>query len=878
MILKRLLLLLFIIIPLFGFSKSDNQKTVLFVSSFGEDTRWYLDSKKALIDKFKEEKFSIKLLELNLDEEKYPNLNDRIKLTKKYFYNLKEKIDVILVFDYGSTNVFLTYTDSIISKIPIVFISESIPDKEYNSNNITGIISDYGVAQNYKLGLKMFPNTKKVYVWADKSQTGAFFMSHAKKTLKGYNDGIVIEFGLDVNNKEDLIKKCKSLEPNSFIIFSTWSLDNKGRKYSDQELIPIFLGINQVPMFCSYDDEIDIGFIGGFVQRPDENAKAVANKAIRIFNGEFPNRMATEHINPTPIFNYEQIVRKEGNAKVLPSNSIIIHKFQGLVLTHKGLLIVLLVLLLGISVIIIFIIIQKKRNKELIQTIDEKGKQLEQNVKMLTRAMPSLRIMSWTFDERTNLFKFGSDHETGLMEISKENYFKFASKHISPDQLDNFYSLFCNLDTLVNNYEFHMEYYGKTPGENIDSWWETRGIINVNKDKDGEYRVVNGININIDKFKQVEAKLNESLEKSIQSDKLKTSFISNITHEIRTPLNAIIGFSNLLIGSNNDDEKKEYITIVQENNDNLLNIVNDIINLSEIQSGFLEIKTIKLDLKQYFEEIENLFKHKLKENVEFIIDSPHKSCIVTLDKVIVTQILRIFVSNAIKFTNNGYIKIGYSSVDNGIRFYCQDTGIGIKKENLEKIFDHFEKADSNKSGTGLGLTIVKSIIENYGAKYGVESEEGKGSTFWFWAPSKLIIIDDEKEKETNIEIDNDIEIRTKILIKDEDDSSSKLLESILKDNYDIAFAKDAEEVVEKANTEIPDIILIDLKSNNNDDYEAIGKIRQNNGAIPIIVISNKTLLHEKQKAFEAGCDHFIEKPIDKVILMDTINYYCQGKI
>ncbi|MFA6806943.1 MAG: HAMP domain-containing sensor histidine kinase, partial [Bacteroidales bacterium] len=117
-------------------------------------------------------------------------------------------------------------------------------------------------------------------------------------------------------------------------------------------------------------------------------------------------------------------------------------------------------------------------------------------------------------------------------------------------------------------------------------------------------------------------------------------------------------------------------------------------------------------MKQYFEEIENLFKHKLKENVEFIIDSPHKSCIVTLDKVIVTQILRVFVSNAIKFTNNGYIKIGYSCVDNGIRFYCQDTGIGIKKENLEKIFDHFEKADSNKSGTGLGLTIVKSIIEN----------------------------------------------------------------------------------------------------------------------------------------------------------------------
>lgn len=237
----RIIVLLFLIIPIFGFSKNDNQKTVLYVSSFAKNSRWSLECKKALINEFKEEKYSIKLLELNLDEELIPKLETRVEIVKKYFANLKEKIDVILVFDYGATNVFLTYTDSIINKIPIVFVSELEPDKKYISNNITGIISDYGVAQTYKLGLKMFPNTKKVYIWADKSPTGTFFLNHAKKTLAGYNDGIDIEYGLKVNNKDELIKKCKNLEKNSFIIFSTWAIDEKGKKYSDEELLHIFL-------------------------------------------------------------------------------------------------------------------------------------------------------------------------------------------------------------------------------------------------------------------------------------------------------------------------------------------------------------------------------------------------------------------------------------------------------------------------------------------------------------------------------------------------------------------------------------------------------------------------------------------------------------
>lgn len=872
----RIIVLLFLIIPLFGFSKNDNNKTVLYVSSFAKNSRWSIDCKKALINQFKEEKYSIKLLELSLDEELMSKLDTRVEMVKKYFSNLKEKIDAILVFDYGATNVFLTYTDSIISKIPIVFVSELEPEKKYNSNNITGIISDYGVAQTYKLGLKMFPNTKKVYVWADKSPTGTFFLNHAKKTLTGYNDGIDIEFGLKVNSKDELIKKCKNLDHNSFIIFSTWSKDEKGRKYSDEELLNIFFEVNKVPIFCSYDDNIGGGYIGGFVQRPKENARAVANKAIRIFNGEFPNRMVTEHINPIPIFNYKNIVLKEGNTKVIPNDSIIIKKWQGFLLANKELLIILFILLLTISIIIIFVIIQRKKNKELVEAIykkEEKEKKLEHNIKLLSIAIPTLKIMSWSYNDRTQKFRFGIANDNGLIELNQEGDLEFVKSHLPSEQVERLISFFSNIKDIDNHYEFHIEFYGKIPGEENDSWWESSGIINIFNDNEGEYRVVNGIIVNIDKYKQIEFRLNKALEKSIQSDKLKSSFISNITHEIRTPLNAIIGFSNLIIKSDNEEEKQEYIKIIQDNNDNLLNIVNDIIDLSEIESGFFEVKRIKFDLKQYYDETESLFKHKLKEGVELIIDKPYKSCIVLLDKVRLTQIFKIFLDNSIKFTNKGYIKIGYSVVDNGIRFYFEDTGIGIKEENLTKIFDHFEKSDSIEHGTGLGLTIAKSIMDIIGAKYGVESQEGKGSKFWGWIPSKLIILDDKNEKENNIEIDNDIQIETKILIADEDNSSSKLLGAILKDNYNIIFARNGIETIKKADDERPDIILMGLKMQDIYGCEVIKRIRENNNDIPIIVISTKVLALEKQEAFQAGCNEFIEKPIDNNFLITIIEKY-----
>ncbi len=871
--LRYFLIILFVIIPFIGLS-NNNQKNILYVSSFGEDTYWSQKTEKALIKTFEQENYNVNLINLYLDEETYPKYEDRLNILKKFFINNKEDIDVILVFDYSATSIFLNYTDSIISKIPIVFVSEFEKGTEIKYRNMTGIISDYGVTQTYKLGLKMFSKTQKVYIWADESPTGRFFIENAKRNLKGYNPDIEIEYGLNVGNLEELRKKCRSVEPNSFIIFSTWSLDTKGRKYSDKELSEIFFKEVKVPMFCTYDESIGEGFIGGYVQTPEPNAIAAARKAIRIFNGEFVYRMYTEHISPTLILDLKGIVKYEGHIRTIPSNAVLVNKLQGQFLKFQGFLIPIIVLLLLSGFLLYNFISQNWKNAKLRKTIkekEEKEKSLEENVRILSSAMPSFRILAWVYNQRTKSFKYGVTDENGILEINKESDLDYAMSFVRKDFEEGFKSFFGRLDEITDMKEFHLEYIGRIPGEMKDSWWEIKGKITEMEDEDGRYKILNAIHININRFKQIENRLNEALTKAIRSDKLKSNFISNITHEIRTPLNAIIGFASLINNDLDDESRQQFTGIIKQNSDSLIKLINDILLISEIQSGYFEFKPITLDLSQHISEIESIFRYRFPKEIEFIVDNPYKSCIVEVDKDRLFQMAKIFIENALKFTYSGYVKMGYYQEGNGITYYCEDTGIGIKEEDIDSVYSLFEKANSMKEGTGLGLGIVKTMIERLDGKYGVESIYGKGSRFWVWIPSRQILIDHENESETNIEIDNIQRIKPKILIVDSESYTFNLLEkNNYSENYNIVVTPNDSEVLSYIHNEKPDIILLAESNQYLDDYEVLKRIRLEFPNLPIIIISEKVLFHEKPKAFKAGCNDFFEKPIDIDLLQNKI--------
>ena len=219
-----------------------------------------------------------------------------------------------------------------------------------------------------------------------------------------------------------------------------------------------------------------------------------------------------------------------------------------------------------------------------------------------------------------------------------------------------------------------------------------------------------------------------------ESDRMKSAFIANMSHEIRTPLNAIVGFSTLLAESDDEEEKKEYLRIIESSNEFLLQLIGDILDISKIESGKMEFIYTTLRLSEIFAPQQQAFALRVAPGVKVIFESDGNDYCIVSEKTRLTQVLTNFLSNAVKFTSSGSIRFGYRLTDDGIYVYVTDTGMGISKESQASIFNRFVKLNSFKQGTGLGLSICKTIIEKLKGKIGVESEEGKGSTFWFTIP------------------------------------------------------------------------------------------------------------------------------------------------
>ena len=236
--------------------------------------------------------------------------------------------------------------------------------------------------------------------------------------------------------------------------------------------------------------------------------------------------------------------------------------------------------------------------------------------------------------------------------------------------------------------------------------------------------------------KQVELELIQAKEKAEESDRLKSAFLANMSHEIRTPLNAIVGFSNMLPHTEDPVEMREYADIIETNTDLLLQLINDILDLSKIEAGTFDFYPSSIDVNQTMEEIEQSMRLRLKNSdVTLAFTERLPGCLFYIDKNRLIQLLANFVNNAIKFTQTGTICMGYRMTDTDtIYFYVSDTGCGMSNEQCEHVFERFVKYNPFIQGTGLGLSICRTIVERLGGKIGVDSEEGKGSTFWFTLP------------------------------------------------------------------------------------------------------------------------------------------------
>ena len=259
-------------------------------------------------------------------------------------------------------------------------------------------------------------------------------------------------------------------------------------------------------------------------------------------------------------------------------------------------------------------------------------------------------------------------------------------------------------------------------------------------DADGQQLGTYGIMRHVTPLIKKQEQLKQETERAQNSGHMKSVFMANMTHEIRTPLNAIVGFSDVLSMMETPEEKKEIVRVIMNNCDMLLRLINDILALSAIDGGSsIHIHAVETDFAKDFEDIcKSLAQRIQNPQVAFVKENPYTTLTATLDKERIQQVITNFVTNAVKYTQEGHIKVGYEQKDGGLYFYCEDTGAGIRKEDQDKIFERFVKLNDFVQGTGLGLNIAKAIVETLHGKIGVNSEgEGQGSTFWFWIPCQI---------------------------------------------------------------------------------------------------------------------------------------------
>lgn len=418
------------------------------------------------------------------------------------------------------------------------------------------------------------------------------------------------------------------------------------------------------------------------------------------------------------------------------------------------------------------------------------------------------------------------------------------------------------------------EYRVVDPHRSHFDWVEVQAAVDL-RDPSGKPLSLIGSSLVISARKQMENELISAKEKAEESSRLKSAFLANMSHEIRTPLNAIIGFSNILATTDAEEEKQEYVSIIENNNNLLLQLISDILDLSKIEAGTLEFTYTETDLNRLLEEIVYAAQMRnTSDQVEIVLAETIPGCFVRVDRNRLTQLLTNLTTNALKFTQQGSIRIGYRLEPGGkfLYFHVSDTGCGIPADKQKAVFERFVKLSSFSQGTGLGLSICRTIVEHVGGRIGVESEEGKGSNFWFTIPYRPI--SDQKGNESNdnkqiepIPVERD---KLTILVAEDSSDNFKLFETILKKDYTILHAWDGKEAVELFKAHQPHLVLMDINMPVLNGYEATAEIRKLSERVPIIAVTAYAYASDEERIMNSGFDAYVPKPLNASLMRSKI--------
>lgn len=482
--------------------------------------------------------------------------------------------------------------------------------------------------------------------------------------------------------------------------------------------------------------------------------------------------------------------------------------------------------------------------------------------------------------EAGNVFPWFADIVSGKIEIGDElfkaygvdrkefhdDFFRMTTfvASIYPDDRGIFEAIYNSL-LAGESCKIDLELRLDLLNTGVYKWVDLKGVAQE-FDERGKVTKVLGFIADIQKRRDDEQALIEAKQRAEESDRLKSAFLANVSHEIRTPLNAIVGFSEVIAHTESECEREEYLDIVKANSNLLLHLINDILDLSRIESGKMEFIDENIQMDELCEELRQMHQMRIKNDVKIIFERPAASLTIVSDSHRLRQLYSNLISNAIKYTEKGAITFGYKLKGDMMEGYVRDSGSGIPAEKLNNVFGRFEKLDLLKQGFGLGLSICKSILDKMGGEIWVESELGVGSCFYFLIPCNgTFPVAGEQNKPL-------------ILVAEDMDCNYELVKAILEERYSVLRANDGIDVVTKYESSKPDLILMDVRMPGLDGLSAAGIIRELNPTVPIIATTAFAFETDREMALAAGCNEYMSKPLEAEKLKTMVERYLENKL
>lgn len=514
---------------------------------------------------------------------------------------------------------------------------------------------------------------------------------------------------------------------------------------------------------------------------------------------------------------------------------------------------------------------------------------LRNSRKQLEMTLSVAHIIPWRWDIKTQRIyceaqrilrhlKFPTlrGSKRGMNIIDSSEYFQRIHREDLPRVRQSYQEL---VDGKANYVKEEFRIVTNDNGNEIIDWMEVNAAVDET-DHNGRPVSLVGSLLLITERKKQENALIHAKEQASESDRLKSAFLANMSHEIRTPLNAIVGFSNLLANTDDEEKKEKFIGIIENNNQLLLQLISDILDLAKVEANTLEFIYHPTDLNELIRNLESTVRMRVKPGVVLNFTLGAAECVVRAERNRLSQVIINMLTNACKFTDRGSITFGYELRGPEIYFFVRDTGIGIAPEKQRSVFQRFTKLNNFVQGTGLGLSISQSIIEKMEGRIGVESPgEGLGSTFWFTIPYLPVqVADGAKTPAEEVEVPavpqpkETIKRQEKLtlLVAEDNESNYLLFETILANDYNLIHAWDGREAVDLFKQHQPNIIIMDINMPNMDGYEATREIRKVSKTVPIIAVTAYAFASDKERIMENGFNGYVSKPVNATKLKSEL--------